>query len=217
MMPKRSGLHRFVRPRYLFGLLLFAACLPGLQGLWMLSKAQLAQYLLQQAWVESIEKGGNVRPWPWADSWPVARLRWSDANIDMLVLFGAQGSSLAFAPGLAEAANGAKMISAHRDTHFRFLSKLHVGDTIELQERDGVWQSWQVEFAEIHDINKDRLWLGEGELLLVSCYPFEQIEAGGPLRFVLRLRRVEVQTATSLTANRPSPVMGLGHVLRLAI
>ncbi|WP_306667764.1 class GN sortase [Pseudoteredinibacter isoporae] len=202
--------------RYVFLLLLLLACMPGLQGLWMVSKAQLAQYLLEDAWTASLQRGVDVRPWPWADSWPVARLRWADEDIDMLVLFGAQGSSLAFAPGMAEAENGAKMISAHRDTHFQFLARLQAGDTIELQERDGVWQSWQVEVAEIHDINKDRLWLAEGELLLVSCYPFEQIEAGGPLRYVLRLRHVETPVESAVIASRPWPVGGLDRVLRSA-
>lgn len=194
-----------VRPRYVLWLLLLAACVPGLQGTWMLAKAQLAQQLLQQAWAESLQGGGDVRPWPWADSWPVARLRWPEADVDMLVLFGAQGASLAFAPGMAEAENGAKMISAHRDTHFQFLAEMKAGDIIELQSRSGDWQRWQVELAEIHDINKDRLWLAEGELLLVSCYPFDQLEAGGSLRYVLRLRQLAPESLVSVTTNHPWP------------
>lgn len=53
------------------------------QGLWIPAKAVLAQVLLQYAWTQTVDAGGPNgtdpaaihRPWPWADTWPVARLR----------------------------------------------------------------------------------------------------------------------------------------------
>lgn len=175
--------------KLLFILALSLACSPALQGVWMFAKAQIAQQLLENAWQESLNGKNEVRPWPWADHWPVARLRWTKGDIDMLVLFGAQGASLAFAPGMSEAGNGGKLISAHRDTHFQFLQYLRAGDFIELQQNDGQWSKWNVEVSEIHNINQHQLWVGEAELVLISCYPFDKIEAGGPLRYVLRLSK----------------------------
>jgi len=177
-----------------FILALIFALLPAVDGLWMVGKAQLAQQLLQNAWQKSLintgEENKKVRPWPWADHWPVARLRWQAGDQDLLVLHGAHGASLAFAPGMTVAANGGRLISAHRDTHFQFLKDLTIGDQIQIQNNKGQWQSWQAEVVEIHNINKHQLWVAEDELVLISCYPFDQIEAGGPLRYVLRLRKV---------------------------
>ena len=41
-------------------------------GLWLPAKAELAQHLLSRAWAEAHDEGGAVKPWPWADTWPVA-------------------------------------------------------------------------------------------------------------------------------------------------
>jgi sortase A len=44
------------------------------QGLYIHAKAMLAQVLLQRAFAESLATGGAVKPWPWADTWPEARI-----------------------------------------------------------------------------------------------------------------------------------------------
>ncbi len=41
-------------------------------GLYLPAKAALAQVLMRQAWSET--EFDPVRPWPWAETWPVARL-----------------------------------------------------------------------------------------------------------------------------------------------
>ena len=43
-------------------------------GAWIYVKAQLAQVLLQRAWAGTLAGQRDVKPWPWADTWPVARL-----------------------------------------------------------------------------------------------------------------------------------------------
>ena len=43
-------------------------------GAYMYAKAQLAQVLLQSAWDQTRAGGVPVRPWPWADTHPVARI-----------------------------------------------------------------------------------------------------------------------------------------------
>ena len=68
-------------------------------ALWIHVKARLAQTLLHRAWERTIAGETHVKPWPWADTWPVARLRVPAHGIDLVVLDGMTGRTLAFAPG----------------------------------------------------------------------------------------------------------------------
>jgi len=52
----------------LAGLVLFG------QGAYIHAKALLAQVLLERAFSETIASGREVKPWSWADTWPVARI-----------------------------------------------------------------------------------------------------------------------------------------------
>ena len=52
----------------LAGLVLFG------QGACIHAKALLAQILLERAFAETIATGRAVKPWSWADTWPVARI-----------------------------------------------------------------------------------------------------------------------------------------------
>ena len=107
------------------------------QGAYIQVKAWLAQYLLQRAWEETLDGGGGISPWPWADTWPIARIQVDRLGVDQIVLEGASGRSLAFGPGhisgtAKPGAGGNSAISGHRDTHFRFLRELQDGDEIRL-------------------------------------------------------------------------------------
>jgi hypothetical protein len=87
------------------------------------AKAWLAPVLIERAWEESLAKSGPVPPWPWADTWPVARLQVPAAGVNLLVLAGDSGNALAFGPGHARASaqpgqSGTVVIGGHRDTHF---------------------------------------------------------------------------------------------------
>ena len=52
----------------LAGLVLFG------QGAYIHAKALLAQVLLERAFAETIASGRDIKPWSWADTWPVARI-----------------------------------------------------------------------------------------------------------------------------------------------
>jgi sortase A len=158
---------------------------------WFFGKAEVGQMLLSHAWAKTLKDGKDHKPWPWADHWPVARLISEEHNVDQIVLAGDSGSVLAFAPGMnLQAAKpgqtGTVLISGHRDTHFRFLKDLKPGSELTLQTQGGSYSYW-VEEAKIVDSRTTRIdpTLGEGQLVLVTCYPFDAIEAGGPLRLVL--------------------------------
>jgi sortase A len=75
------------------------------EGGWIHAKAALAKHLVSNAWSETLASGKTARPWPWADTWPVARLRFPSLKRDVPVLAGASGSTLAFGPAGSAIAN----------------------------------------------------------------------------------------------------------------
>ena len=82
-------------------LLLALAGMQQLAGAGLIkAKAWLAPVLIERAWLASLDNpGARVKPWPWADTWPVARLRVPAEGVDLLVLEGDSGNALAFGPG----------------------------------------------------------------------------------------------------------------------
>ncbi len=162
----------------------------GLAGGWIQSKALLAQWLLERAWSLSLADGRDHRPWPWADHWPVARLSFPAQGRSFIVLEGDQGHALAFAPGhQVQSGLGADprriIISGHRDTHFRLLRQLEPGEPVQLQTRQGDYR-FAVEGSQVLDSRQHRLVLHEDRRLqLVTCWPFDALNSGGPLRYLV--------------------------------
>ena len=164
---------------------------------WIHAKGRLAQFLLEDAWARTSQgqgqAQGHARPWPWSDTWPVARLRVARLGIDLIVLAGASGRTLAFGPGhhdgtaLTGAEAGNAVISGHRDTHFRFLEELEAGDELVIESADGSRRAYRVRQATIVDYREARLptHTPAPRLTLVTCYPFEALVPGGPLRYVV--------------------------------
>lgn len=159
-------------------------------GLWIPTKAILAQYLLKNAWHRSTILHADVKPWPWADSWPVGRLRNDRLGVDLIILEGDSGEVLAFGPGHLSASsppagNGHCILAGHRDTSFTFIQYLVPGDLLTLEGRTSR-RVYRVERADI--IEARQLYLdGDqvGMLTLITCYPFDTIFPGTPLRFVV--------------------------------
>lgn len=168
-------------------------------GAWILAKAELAQVLLERAWQKTLAGGTRVRPWPWADTYPVARLRAPGQDDAEIVLAGATGEALAFGPGhlagsAPPGAAGNTVLAGHRDTHFEFLRELEPGDLVELATADGRVHRYAVESAEVlHETETEVLEGDDGpnaekRLTLVTCWPFDALVPGGPLRWVVRAR-----------------------------
>jgi sortase A len=168
-------------------------------GLWLAAgaltihaKAALAQLLLHEAWQYTQITGRPLRPWPWADTRPIARLSVAGRYPDLFVLAGASGRTLAFGPGHHDDSalpgrDGNAVLSAHRDTHFRFLRDLAVGDALTIERPDRVEVHYRV--REIAVVDRDNLVLprhaAQPMLTLVTCYPFDAVTTGGPLRYVV--------------------------------
>ena len=107
----------------------------------------------------------------------------------MIVLEGDSGRTLAFGPGhrigtAPPGAAGNSMISGHRDTHFRILEEVSAGQRIELERLDGSYRVSGVRIVDHRDLGilADR---GRDALTLVTCWPFDAMAPGGPLRYVV--------------------------------
>ncbi len=202
----------FTLNRVLLGLALLSLAL----GLWQLGgaalihgKAWLAQRLLDSAWSETLAGGTSVKPWPWADTWPVARLQVPGLGVDLYVLAGASGRSLAFGPAAVDGTQGLNhsILSGHRDTHFAFLRHLKEGSRLRLQNGAGRWQDYVVRGHQVIDVRQPvkarRAAEGSELVTLVTCYPFDAVTPGGPLRYAVTaeiagpLGEADLSTATN--------------------
>jgi sortase A len=174
-------------------LLILGACGLLCQSAWIEVKAWLAQELIGRAWRQSLVTHRPIRPWAWADTWPVARLSVPRLGLERIVLAGVSGRTLAFGPGWAEQSAtpgeyGRSLLAGHRDTHFSFLAELVKGDRLLLQSAQGKTQRYRV--VELSVVEDDAGWLmspgGSDELLLVTCYPFYSPISGGSQRYLVR-------------------------------
>jgi sortase A len=170
----------------LFGLILFG------QGATIHAKAWLAQILLERAFADTIATGHPTKPWSWADTWPVARIEVKRLHARSIVLAGSSGQALAFGPGHVELTpdageRGVAVYAAHRDTHFRFLRDVVVGDEIDVTRSDGMTFRYRADSRSVVRFDESGIDpLGrEYELALSTCWPFDGLTPG-PERYVLR-------------------------------
>lgn len=167
------------------------------QGAYIPAKAWLAQELMQRAWQKTRKGESESPPWPWADTWPVARLLAKSGNIELIVLEGGSGRTLAFAPGhLSVSAlpgkKGNSIIAGHRDTHFQFLKFMKLGESIMIETAGGDTYVYRVTDIDVVDSRRGSIVIDTAlpMLSLVTCYPFDATRAGGPLRYVVTAEMV---------------------------
>jgi sortase A len=180
----------------LAGLVLFG------QGAYIHAKALLAQVLLERAFAETIASGRVTKPWSWADTWPVARIEVRRLGASAIMLAGSSGQALAFGPGHVELTpnageRGVAVYSAHRDTHFRFLKNVAIGDEIDIMRNDGRTFRYRADGAAVVRFDASGIDpLTDGyELVLSTCWPFDAVTPG-PTRYVLHATMIRL-TGTS--------------------
>ena len=188
----RALIDNILRSPRLSQIVLLVACCFLAQGVWIEAKAWLAQELIATAWGVTASDADNIRPWPWADTWPVARLEVPRLGVRRYILAGVSGRTLAFGPGWAmqtalPGSTGASLIAGHRDTHFHFLKALRQGDRLLLDTPGSARVIYRVTATAIVNQRRSRLVADQGgrELVLVTCYPFEALQPGGELRYVV--------------------------------
>ncbi|MFD2651161.1 class GN sortase [Brucella rhizosphaerae] len=161
------------------------------QGLWIHAKAYTAQILLERAFSQSIATGEKVKPWSWADTWPVARIEAPRLMASAIALNGASGQALAFGPGHLQntpqaGERGTAVYAAHRDTHFAFLKDIEKGDLIVITRDDGktfTYRATRMTVARWDEAQIDVNATGS-HLVLATCYPFNAVTQG-PLRYLV--------------------------------
>ena len=190
-------------------LLAIAGALLFGDGIFIHAKALLAQVLLERAFDETIATGRAVKPWSWADTWPVARIEVTRLGARAIVLHGSSGQALAFGPGHLETTpqageRGVAVYSAHRDTHFSFLKDVAIGDEIVVTRNDGKRFSYRATEASVVRFDASGIDpASDGyELVLSTCWPFDSMTPG-PLRYVLHAK---MENATAVIASESEAI-----------
>jgi sortase A len=174
-------------------------------GAWIPIKAWAAQLLIDAAWRREHTQSQIAVPWPWADTRPVAKLTVGEgrAATTLFVLEGSSGRNLAFGPvhdaaSVAPGAIGNSVIEGHRDTHFKILRASKPGDRVTVEGLDGSRSVFLVTDVRIVDSRRTRIVLDTNAALLtlVTCYPFDAINPGGPLRWLVTAERLSSEFRT---------------------
>ena len=159
-------------------------------ALWIPVKAELAQHLLERAWLRTLAGEPDAKPWPWADTRAVAILEVPRLGLREIVLEGSSGRNLAFGPTLVNTSqldeSADRILSGHRDTHFSFLEELRAGDLLRLHTTTET-RDYHVSWLEVVDSRQRQLVIDNSieRLTLLTCYPFDATTSGGPMRWVV--------------------------------
>jgi sortase A len=171
------------------------------RAVYLRAKAELAGMLIRHAWQESVRTGKHCRPWPGADTYPIARLRIPRLGYDEIVLEGANERTLAFGPArLLDGATldepGNVVFAGHRTSWFRKLEDIEDGDKIQVdgfdsRRRAASERLYTVSMIRVQD-PKEMTLLGpttEDALTLLTCYPFGR-GSRSPQRLLVRAQLV---------------------------
>lgn len=184
------NLHYLLRRHWVLAAVSLTAAVFLFDAIWIPVKAELAQHLLERAWLRTLAGEPDSKPWPWADTRAVAVLEVPRLGLREIVLEGSSGRNLAFGPtlvnttGLDQSAD--RILSGHRDTHFSFLKELKTGDLLRLRTATQT-REYRVIWQEAIDSRQQQLVIDDSieRLTLLTCYPFDAPTAGGPLRWVV--------------------------------
>jgi sortase A len=184
--------HKWITLSLLLGIYQFSG------GLYIFAKAEFAQYLIAHAWHKNLQSEQQHKPWPWADTHPIAELIVNDKS--WYVLAGASGRNLAFAPSHVSSTPepgeiGNSVIVGHRDTQFNSLKKLQKGDIIEVKTKQKRQQFKvtmlriavysQLEYLQ-SNISNDTFDDDQPSLTLITCYPFDSVLPNPTHRYIIR-------------------------------
>lgn len=153
-----------------------------LHASWLPVKAWLSEQLISYSWHQTINLKEKIKPWPWADTYPIAELSFLRLNKNIVVLDGGDPTTLAFSAGAIAPFNQAIstqpfVVAGHRDSHFSFLKEVLMNDIISLADKYGQSQLYQVEAIDIIDAATGKLPVlaDDSPLVLITCYPFNDL------------------------------------------
>jgi sortase A len=154
--------------------------------------------LIGAAWRRERASSTEAAPWPWADTRPIAKMTWGSGNsAPLMILEGSSGRNLAFGPvhdpaSVAPGVVGNSVIEGHRDTHFKILRDAKPGDRLSIESLNGRETRFIVTDVRVVDSRQTRILLQAdvAQLTLVTCYPFDAVNPGGPLRWLVTAEAV---------------------------
>lgn len=172
-------------------------------GLMVPAKAWLSVHMIDMAWHLTKQGHKEVKPWPWMDSYPVAKLNIPALEKKHIILKGVSGEVLAFSPGWHDGtdplgAKGVSVISAHKDTHFSYLKKLRLGQKIEIETKEGLVHSYRIVKTQIVQTPEIQVsgYEQSNVLILTTCFPFSNWQIGGKMRYVVVAKQEDIALAS---------------------
>jgi sortase A len=174
--------------------LFICGCLLCLHASWLPVKAWLSGQLISYSWHQAIALQQEIKPWPWADTYPIAELSFLRLNKSLVVLNGGDPTTLAFSVGAVAPFNKVRsaqpfVVAGPRDSHFSFLDEVFMSDIISLADKHGRSQLYQVEAIDIVDGSTGELPVlaDDSSLVLITCYPFTNLgnDIGRDERYVI--------------------------------
>jgi LPXTG-site transpeptidase (sortase) family protein len=123
---------------------------------------------------------------------PALWLRVASCKISVLALQESDSDALHRFPAVRQLDGGGWVVLAHRDIHFRALSRIRIGDPIEMENADNSSETYTVRSIRILLPEQVPAILDDPEtgeaLHLLTCYPFRYVGAA-PRRFLVTATR----------------------------
>lgn len=194
---------------FTINILIVVGSLTCLHAGWLPTKAWLSQQLINYSWQQSITQLHKstasqsqtitdtytpvaVKPWPWADTFPIAQLSFERIEESIIVLNGGDATTLAFSAGAIAPFNKINsntpfVVAGHRDSHFAFLEDILMKDIISMKDQHGQTKLYQVEAIDIVDASSGKLPIlaNDSSLILITCYPFTSLNNDANERYVI--------------------------------
>jgi sortase A len=149
-------------------------------------KAIIGQHYLEVAWKDSLKNNKLSKPWKSADFYMIGELTVPKFKISRVILNSVSGEALAWSIGrvtnlVSSSKNEPIILAGHRDSHMQFMSKLKIGDKIELMMTDGVLKTYEISNYLITDRPELKTFTNKikmNSLVLTTCWPFNSSKQG---------------------------------------
>lgn len=164
----------------------------GGYGLAIPIKQAVAQVLMQRAWDAAPPDGPAPRPWPWANTRPVARIEAPKQDVRIIVLADVSHDRSSFGPSHVDGTalpgtRGHSVVAAHDGDDFAFLQFVAIGQELLVERPDGTRVAHLIVDIRIIDARTESVVVDDtmDALTLVTCYPFDEWDPVQPLRYVV--------------------------------
>ena len=153
------------------------------------------------------DPGGAAAVMPHEDQAPIGRLEIPRIGLSAVVMEGDDENTLSVAVGhLPDTPlpwqEGNAALAGHRDTFFRPLRRLQIGDEIRLETSRGTFRYRAMRRVVVEP---GELWVLDPSpataLTLITCYPFDYV-GPAPRRFVVHAERIAATKEASKTVAR---------------